>query len=98
MSFTRRALVSAVAAAPVLAEAAKAGAQAAAPSLPAKALFAKMPFAYLDSGSTHPMPLGAEKALSGYLRFKTRAADAPRLDMDAIETRVMERYGRLVGA
>ena len=97
MSFTRRALVSAAAAAPVLAEAVKAAAQAP-PSLPTKALFAKMPFAYLDSGSTHPMPLGAEKALTDYLRFKTRAADAPRLDMDAIETRVMQRFGRLVGA
>jgi selenocysteine lyase/cysteine desulfurase len=98
MSFTRRALVSAAAAAPVLAEAAKAAAEAAPPALPATALFAKMPFAYLDSGSTHPMPLGAEKALQAYLRFKTRAADAPRLDMDAIEKRVMERFGRLVGA
>jgi len=100
MSFTRRALVSVAAAAPVLAQAGKAAAQAAAPppSLPAKALFAKMPYAYLDSGSTHPMPLGAQKALSDYLRFKTRAADAPRLDMDAVEKRVMERYGRLVGA
>jgi selenocysteine lyase/cysteine desulfurase len=97
MSFTRRALVGAAAAAPVLAEAAKAAAQAP-PNLPAKALFAKMPFAYLDSGSTHPMPLGAEAALRDYLRFKTRAADAPRLDMDGIEKRVMERFGRLVGA
>jgi selenocysteine lyase/cysteine desulfurase len=97
MSFTRRALVTAAAAAPVLAEAVKAEAQAP-PALPAKALFAPMPYAYLDSGSTHPMPLGAEAALKDYLRFKTRAADAPRLDMDAIEKRVMERFGRLVGA
>ncbi len=99
MSFTRRALVTAAAAAPALASAAKAVAQtAAAPALPAKALFAKMPYAYLDSGSTHPMPLGAEKALQDYLRYKTRDAAAPRLDMDAIEKRVMERFGRLVGA
>jgi selenocysteine lyase/cysteine desulfurase len=98
MSFTRRALVTAAAVAPALAEAAKAAAQVPPPALPAKALFAKMPFAYLDSGSTHPMPLGAEAALKDYLRFKTRAADAPKLDMDAIEKRVMERFGRLVGA
>jgi selenocysteine lyase/cysteine desulfurase len=97
MSFTRRALVTAAAAAPALAEAARAAAQGP-PALPAKALFAKMPYAYLDSGSTHPMPLGAEAALREYLRFKTRAADAPHLDMDAIEKRVLARFGRLVGA
>jgi selenocysteine lyase/cysteine desulfurase len=97
MSFTRRALVTAAAAAPVLAQATSAAA-AGAPRLPAKSAFAKMPFAYLDSGSTHPMPLGAEAALRDYLRFKTRDAAAPHLDMDAIEARVMERFGRLVGA
>src|SRR5580693_4009456 len=98
MSFTRRALVTAVAAAPVIASAVQAAAQtAAAPSLPVKALFAKMPYAYLDSGSTHPMPLGAQKALTDYLAYKTRAADAPHLDPDAIEKRVTERFGRLVG-
>jgi len=96
MSFTRRALVTAAAAAPVAA-AAKAAAQPA-PTLPAKSAFAKMPYAYLDSGSTHPMPLGAQAALTDYLRFKTRDAAAPRLDMDEIEKRVMERFGRLVGA
>ncbi|MGZ6048237.1 MAG: aminotransferase class V-fold PLP-dependent enzyme [Phenylobacterium sp.] len=100
MSFTRRARVTAAAAAPVLASAAQAAAQtpAPAPSLPARSLFAKMPYAYLDSGSTHPMPLGAQKALTDYLAYKTRAADAPRLDMDAVERRVMERFGRMVGA
>jgi selenocysteine lyase/cysteine desulfurase len=98
MSFTRRALVTAAAAAPALAQAARAAPPAGPPALPAKALFAQMPYAYLDAGSTHPMPLGAEAALRDYLRFKTRAADAPRLDMDAIEKRVLERFGRLVGA
>src|SRR4051794_33341413 len=105
MSFTRRALVTAAAAAPVLASAAKAAAPPAqpapslpAPSLPVRSAFAKMPYAYLDSGSTHPMPLGAEAALRDYLAFKTRDAAAPRLDMDEIETRVMARFGRLVGA
>ena len=96
MSFTRRALVTAAAAAPVVAAAAKAAAEA--PALPAKSAFARMPYAYLDSGSTHPMPLGAQAALQDYLRFKTRDAAAPRLDMDEIEKRVMERFGRLVGA
>jgi selenocysteine lyase/cysteine desulfurase len=96
MSFTRRALVTAAAAAPVAAGAAKAATPA--PALPAKSAFGKMPYVYLDSGSTHPMPLGAEAALRDYLRYKTRDASAPRLDMDAIEKRVTERFGRLVGA
>ena len=62
MKFTRRALVAAAAAGPSLAGAAVAAAPpASAPTaLPAKAAFAKMPFVYLDSGSTHPMPLGAK--------------------------------------
>jgi selenocysteine lyase/cysteine desulfurase len=98
MSFTRRALVTAAAVAPVAAAAAEAGAETPAPTLPARSAFAKMPYAYLDSGSTHPMPLGAEAALRDYLRFKTRDAAAPRLDMDAIEQRVLQRFGRLVGA
>ncbi|MBL8555019.1 MAG: hypothetical protein JNL41_12125, partial [Phenylobacterium sp.] len=67
MKFTRRALVTAAAAAP-----AAAAAQAVAPTLPARAAFAKMPYVYLDSGSTHPMPLGARAALEEYLRYKTR--------------------------
>jgi selenocysteine lyase/cysteine desulfurase len=99
MSFTRRALVTAAAAAPVIASAAQAAAQSAiAPSLPAKALFAKMPYVYLDSGSTHPMPLGAQAALSDYLAYKTRAVGAPNVDPDRKEAAVMRRFAALVGA
>jgi selenocysteine lyase/cysteine desulfurase len=95
MSFTRRALVTAAAAAPVLATAAKA---AGAPMLPAKPLFAKMPYVYLDSGSTHPMPLGARTALEEYLRYKTRDGTTPGYDMDKKEGPVMDRFARMVGA
>jgi selenocysteine lyase/cysteine desulfurase len=94
MSFTRRALVTAAAAAPVLASTA----QAAAPALPAKAAFAKMPYIYLDSGSTHPMPLGARTALEEYLRYKTRDGTTPGYDMDKKEAAVMARFAALVGA
>jgi selenocysteine lyase/cysteine desulfurase len=96
MSFTRRALVTAAAAAPVLASAAKAAATG--PALPAKAAFAKMPYAYLDSGSTHPMPLGARAALEEYLRYKTRDGTTPGYDMDKKEATVMARFAALVGA
>lgn len=97
MTFTRRALIAAAAAGPVVAEKAAAQAPTASP-LPAKAAFAAMPYVYLDSGSTHPMPLGARAALEGYLRYKTRAADAPELDMGAKERNVLATFGALVGA
>lgn len=46
-------------------------------SLPAKSAFASMPFTYLDSGSTHPAPLGAKKAIHDYMARKARERDAP---------------------
>lgn len=68
------------------------------PFLPAKAAFAKMPYVYLDSGSTHPMPLGARAALEEYLRYKTRDGLWTGYSMDAKEKAVIERFGALVGA
>jgi selenocysteine lyase/cysteine desulfurase len=92
MAFTRRALVAGVAATPALA-------QAAPPvELPARAAFAKMPYVYLDAGSTHPMPLGAKAALEEYLRFKTRDGPWPDYNMGAKERAVIAAYGALVGA
>jgi len=102
MKFTRRALVAGVATAPA---ALGVGAQAQAPApakpglaLPAKAAFAKMPYVYLDCGSTHPMPLGARAALEEYLRYKTRDGLWRGYDMDAKEKAVLARFGALVGA
>lgn len=102
MKFTRRALVAAAAASPGLAQAATApaGSSAALPAnaLPAKAAFARMPFVYLDAGSTHPMPLGAKAALEEYLRYKTRDGLWPGYSMDAKEKAVIAGFGALVGA
>ena len=95
MTLTRRSLVAA-AAAPALAPAV-AGATPAA--LPARAAFAPMPFTYLDSGSTHPMPLGAKAALEEYLVYKTRDAKAPAdYSVDAKERNVLQTLGELIGA
>ncbi len=97
MRLSRRLLLSAAALAPALPKIAG----AAAPpeiGLPAKANFAPMPFTYLDSGSTHPMSLGAKAALEEYLRYKTRAVDAPNFDMDEREKTVMAHFAKLVGA
>jgi selenocysteine lyase/cysteine desulfurase len=96
MKFTRRAVVAAAAAAPGLAEAQAASKPSAA--LPARSAFARMPYVYLDSGSTHPMPLGARAALEEYLRFKTRDGPWSGYSMDAKEKLVVESFGALVGA
>ena len=94
MTLTRRSLVAA-AAAPALAPAVAAAATA----LPARAAFAPMPFTYLDSGSTHPMPLGAKAALEEYLVYKTRDARAPAdYSVDAKERNELETLGGLIGA
>lgn len=99
MRFTRRALIAAAGAAPAASLARPAVAEGAAPNaLPAKAAFAAMPVTYLDSGATHPMPLGARTALEAYLRYKTRDAGAADLDLNAVEANAMRQFGALVGA
>ena len=101
MSLTRRDLIATAAASPLIASAPAAIYAATAPSsteLPAKSQFAAMPFTYLDSGSTHPMSLGAKAALEEYLRYKTQDGTTPGYSMDERETAVMEAFGKLVGA
>lgn len=101
MKFTRRALVAAAAASPGLAQAAQTAVGSVvlpAAALPAKSAFAKMPFVYLDSGSTHPMPLGAKAALEEYLRYKTRDGLWSGYSMDAKERAMIAAFGALVGA
>jgi len=102
VSLTRRDLLLTAAAAPAIAIA-PAGAAApanAAPiaavaplTLPAKAAFAPMPYTYLDSGSTHPMSLGAKAALQDYLTYKTRDRSGPTYDMDDKEKAVIAGSG-----
>jgi selenocysteine lyase/cysteine desulfurase len=101
VSFTRRALVAAAALSPGLAKAATPQATTT-PSetiaLPAKSAFAQMPTAYLDSGSTHPMPLGAKAALEEYLRYKTRDGSLPDYSVSRKERTVIQTFAELVGA
>src|SRR3990167_1280756 len=96
MKLSRRDLVMGAAAAPTVADAA--GRSAPGPDLPAKAAFARMPYVYLDAGSTHPMPLGAKTALEEYLRYKTRDGLWTGYSMDAKEKAVIAGFGALVGA
>lgn len=89
---TRRALVAAATAGGALAQG------SAAAALPAKAAFAKMPFTYLDSGSTHPMPLGARAALEEYLRYKTQDGTVTGYSVGDKEEAMIAKFGALVGA
>src|SRR5262245_59896317 len=101
MKVTRREVIATAAATPLLAAASAPALAASAPpatKLPAKALFASMPFTYLDSGSTHPMPLGAKAALEEYLRYKTQDGSTPGYGMSAKEEAVLAAFGTLVGA
>ncbi|WP_375268192.1 aminotransferase class V-fold PLP-dependent enzyme [Phenylobacterium sp.] len=101
MDFTRRALVAAAAATPALGAGAARAETASPPplptELPARPAFAEMPFVYLDSGATHPMPLAAKAALSDYLAYKTRAKGAPDLDMGELQKAMVENFAALVG-
>jgi selenocysteine lyase/cysteine desulfurase len=98
MKVTRRSLLIGAAAVPVAARMSDAGAATPATALPAKALFARMPYTYLDAGSTHPMSLGAKAALEEYLRYKCRDGSAPDYDMNAKEQSVVQQFAALVGA
>lgn len=102
MRFTRRSLIAAAAVSPTVGLASQTTAQEvrSEPSLdlPARGAFATMPVTYLDSGATHPMPLGARTALEDYLRYKARATGAPDLDLSAMEENAIRQFGLMVGA
>ncbi|MEJ0039585.1 MAG: aminotransferase class V-fold PLP-dependent enzyme [Gammaproteobacteria bacterium] len=67
-------------------------------SLPDKAAFAKMSVAHLDSGGTHPVSLGAKRAVEEYLNDRTLLAGTPHFGVDATGERVRARFARLIGA
>ncbi|ATE63615.1 aminotransferase class V-fold PLP-dependent enzyme [Rhizorhabdus dicambivorans] len=66
-------------------------------ALPAKSLFASMPTAYFNSGSIHPLPRGAQRALEAYAAHKTLSRSAAPLDMRAADDRVMALFAGLIG-
>jgi selenocysteine lyase/cysteine desulfurase len=98
MRLTRRELMLAAAAGPVLLRGGALHAEASRAGLPAKADFAPMELTWLDTGSTHPMSLGAKAALEEYLRVRTQGGSAPGYSMSEKERSVIERFGKLVGA
>ncbi|OAN59933.1 aminotransferase class V-fold PLP-dependent enzyme [Sphingomonas sp. TDK1] len=91
---TRRDILAGAGAAPLVVQAASA--TAASPLLPDKASFAPMPGPYLDSGTMHPIPIGARDAVRAYL--DQRANTEGRYPTDAVETRVKASFAKLINA
>jgi selenocysteine lyase/cysteine desulfurase len=91
---TRRDILAGAGAAPLVVQAASA--TAASPLLPDKASFAPMPGPYLDSGTMHPIPIGARDAVRAYL--DQRATTEGRYPTDAVETRVKASFAKLISA
>jgi len=65
-------------------------------SLPFKAGFAAMDVTYLDSGSQHPISLGAQSQARQYIAH--RALEPAAADYERDDRGVLEKYARLVNA
>lgn len=65
-------------------------------ALPDKASFARMDVTYLNSGSVHPISLGAKAELDRYLADRMLVPGATDYGLD--EERVIERFARLINA
>jgi selenocysteine lyase/cysteine desulfurase len=90
---TRRGVLAGASAMPVVAQAKRIAAPAA---LPDKAAFAPMAGTYLDSGTMHPIPLGARAAVQRYLDQRT-SMDG-HYPTDEVEKRVKANFARLINA
>jgi selenocysteine lyase/cysteine desulfurase len=70
-------------------------------SLPAKAAFAPMSVTYLDSGGTHPISLGAKRAVEQWLFARTLDEGAPHYGIELNEAnraRVRSKFAALINA
>ncbi|MEN3747043.1 aminotransferase class V-fold PLP-dependent enzyme [Sphingomonas sp. HF-S3] len=90
---TRRGVLAGAGAMPVAAQAARLEVRA---TLPDKAAFAPMAGTYLDSGTMHPIPLGARAAVQRYLDQRTSMDD--HYPTDDVEARVKANFARLINA
>ncbi|MGH8221791.1 MAG: aminotransferase class V-fold PLP-dependent enzyme [Woeseiaceae bacterium] len=97
MRLTRRELLTAAGCLPIAGLAlAKAPVARAGAPLPFKAGFAPMAVTYLDSGSQHPVSLGALQAVQNYLARRALDPNAPEDDRD--DAGLLAKYARLVNA
>lgn len=99
MDLTRRAWLGGIGGLPLLSSLGVAAAQQAAPEIPAslpdRTSFPDVGDTFLNSGSTHPVSIGARAAVAAYLN--ARGASAPR-STSVPEERILANFGRLVGA
>ncbi len=91
LNITRRGVLAGASAVPVAARAAIADV-----ALPDRAAFAPMAGAYLDSGTMHPIPLGARAAVQRYLDQRTSMVG--RYPTSEVEKRVKDNFARLINA
>lgn len=102
MKLTRRAILAEVLSLPLAVPAAAAAAQTAATTAPAapaafpdRASFPETRLAYLDSGSTHPVSIGAKAAVEAYLA----ARGAPGTGSTSVDDeRILGNFARLINA
>jgi selenocysteine lyase/cysteine desulfurase len=99
MKLTRRAILAEFLSLPLAAPAAAAAIQAAVPpapaALPDRASFPETRLAYLDSGSTHPVSIGARAAVDAYLA----ARGAPGTGGTSVDDdRILGNFARLINA
>ncbi|HET8611666.1 MAG TPA: aminotransferase class V-fold PLP-dependent enzyme [Sphingomonas sp.] len=66
------------------------------PMLPDKTAFDPMPVSYLDSGTMHPIAIGARKAVLHYLN--ARDGGPGSYPTEDVETRVKANFARLINA
>jgi selenocysteine lyase/cysteine desulfurase len=67
-------------------------------ALPAKADFAPMQLAYLDSATMHPIALGAKAAVESYLDARTFSGDGRGYFAGTTEQKVLRYFARLINA
>lgn len=99
MELTRRAILAEFFTFPLVAPVAAAAAQGAAPlaatSLPDRTSFPETRIAYLDSGSTHPVSIGARAAVDAYYA----ARGAPGTGSTSVDDeRILGNFARLINA
>lgn len=93
---TRRGVLAGAGALPLAARASGRPAGARPGSLPDRLSFAPMPGVYLDSGTMHPVPLGARDAARAYL--DQRATMDGHYPTDEVEGRVKANFAKLINA
>src|SRR5580658_3328814 len=102
MDLTRRAWIAAASTIPLQAKLAPAADSTPAAditlALPAKAQFPTMPLTYLDSGTMHPISLGARNAIDLYYKGRAHDPAAPAFTLDGTDKSIRAKFAGLINA